>query len=430
MLDSQRDLLSPSRLVRSQVVLEEHDPLPDGSGAVAVRRFVHGETYRSHLVLVPFPAGAARRPAARPRSLTGGAVRDTRPRLAPDGRRVTFLRSFPDEPERPTAVMVLALAGGEPWLLWAPEHGVSEAAWSPDGRLMAFVAAARETRFIVGREKKGRSVTARRVTRTDWRLDETGHRDRWSQVWVSPVRPGARPVRLTDGEADAKSIAWAPDGRSIAFVADPRPGADLRPLPSIWVVPAGGGVPREAVRLSGYADLPAFSPGGRWLACVGVDVADPLDDEIPGLFVAPFDPDGDGPAAGVPLAPGLDRPVGAVNDTDLNGWMAASRVGPSWATPEALVCLVSEEGRVRPWRFPFDPRPAAPPAPRSGSSTATSRRGRSAWLAVSSRSSRLRKTGRWSCWPWRRAPRGPARAGTPRWAAPGGAASRGRRCGA
>ena len=352
---------APADLIRRQVVLEEHDPLPDGSGAVIVRRFVHGETYRSHLHLVPFDSRVARDgTAAPPRTLTAGAVRDSRPRVSPDGRRVAFLRSFPDEPDRATAVMVQALDGGEPWVVWAPEHGVTEADWSPDGTRMAFVAAAPEARFIVGKEKKGRVVTARRITRTDWRWDEVGHRDRWDDVWVGPVREGSRPRRLTRHEADAKGIAWAPDGTSIAFVADPRPDADLLPRPSIWVVPARGGAPREAIRLAGYAGSPAFSPDGRWIACVGVDVADPLDDEIPGLFVAPFEPAAvrpaaEGPAPAVALAPDLDRPIGAHNDTDLNGWMVSSRPGPCWEAPDALVALVSDAGRVQPWRFPFDP---------------------------------------------------------------------------
>jgi dipeptidyl aminopeptidase/acylaminoacyl peptidase len=357
--------LTPAHLIRRQVVLEEHDPLPDGSGAVVVRRAVHAETYRSHLHLVRFADGA--RPA--PRALTAGPVRDTRPRVAPDGSRVAFLRSFPDDPDRPTAVMIQDLAGGEPWVLWAPEHGVSELAWSPDGRRMAFVAAAPEPRFIVGPERKGRAVTARRIARTDWRWDEVGHRDRWDAAWVGPVREGARPRRLTRREADAKGIAWSPDGRWVVFAADPRPDADVRPLPSIWAVGAGTGVgvpePREVVRLAGTAGSPAVSPDGRWIACLGVDVADPLDDEQPGLFVAPFAPEADEPAPAVPLAPDLDRPVGAWNDTDLNGWMASSRPGPFWSGTDALVALVSEAGRVRPWRFPLDPatgRPAGPPA--------------------------------------------------------------------
>ncbi len=356
--------VSPARLLHRQVVLEEHDPLPGGGGAVVVERFVHAETYRSHLHRVSFGGSRAAVP------LTTGAVRDTSPRVSPDGRRVAFLRSFPDEPERSTAVMVGALDGGEPWVLWVPDHGVSELAWSPDGSRLAFAAAGEMARSIIGPETKGRVVTARRIRRADWRWDGVGHRDRWDQVWLMAVRQGARSRQLTRGEADVKGIAWAPDGRSIAYAADPRPDADIRPRPSIWVVPAAGGQPREAIRLAGYAGSPSFSPDGRWLACVGVDVADPLDDEQPALFLAPVahgedagsgagpghgsgtDCGTDLPPLAVALAPGLDLPVGAWNDTDLNGWMASARPGPCWDGTTSLVALVSEAGRVRPWRFP------------------------------------------------------------------------------
>jgi dipeptidyl aminopeptidase/acylaminoacyl peptidase len=397
MLENQRASISPARLLRRQVVLEEHDPLPGGGGAVVVERFVRAETYRSHLHLVHFGPSRATVP------LTAGAVRDTSPRVSPDGRRLAFLRSFPDEPDRLTAVMVGALDGGEPWVLWVPKHGVAELAWSPDGSRLAFVAAGAATRFIIGPETKGRVVTARRITRADWRWDGVGHRDRWDQVWVIAARRGARSRQLTHGEADVKGIAWAPDGRWIACAADPRPDADIRPRPSIWVVPTVGGEPREAIRLAGYAGSPSFSPDGRWLACIGVDVADPLDDEQPGLFIAPVasaarrtgtstgaatsgtgvgtgadagavadadrgddgaDRGPDTPPRAVALAPDLDRPIGAWNDTDLNGWMASARPGPSWDGPASLVALVSEGGRVRPWRFPVDPatgRPAGAP---------------------------------------------------------------------
>jgi dipeptidyl aminopeptidase/acylaminoacyl peptidase len=356
--------VSPARLLRRQVVLEEHDPLPGGGGAVVVERFVHAKTYRAHLRLVSFGRSRA---AVR---LTTGAVRDSSPRVSPDGRRLAFLRSFPDEPDRSTAVMVGGLDGREAWVLWVPEHGVSELAWSPDGSRLACVAGGAAARFVVGPETKGRSVTARRIRRADWRWDVVGHRDHWEQAWSIAVRRGARPRQLTRGEADVKGIAWAPDGRSIAYAADPRPDADIRPRPSIWVVPAAGGEPREAIRLGGYAGSPSFSPDGRWLACIGVDVADPLDDEQPGLFLAPVaagagaDGGAVAPRRAVPITPGFNVPVGAWNDTDLNGWMASARPGPCWDGSASLVALVSEAGRVRPWRFPVDPatgRPAAPP---------------------------------------------------------------------
>lgn len=353
-------------IIRRQVVLEEHDTLPDGSGAVVVRRVVHDEwSYRSHLLMVRFhpgpgpgTGGGGRARAAVPVPLTRGAVRDSVPRVSPDGRRVAFLRSFPDEPDRPIALMVGDLGAGEPWPLIAPEHGVSQPCWSPDGRRLAFVAADALPRHLVRVPPKGRTPVARRIVRADWRMDEIGHRDRWDHLWVVDVRDGARPHQLTHGDFDVRSPAWSPDGRSIAYAADPRPEADLHPRPTIWVVPAvqpgpgkaGASAPVQVLAVAGYAESPAWSPDGRWIACSGVDVPEPLDVEVPGCLVGPAD----GSARPVALGPSLDRPIAALMDTDMNGWMASSRLGPFWDGPDGLVALITERGCAVPWRFPFD----------------------------------------------------------------------------
>ena len=67
---------------------------PDGSFAVVVRRIVERNGYVSHLWLVPLGGRAI----ATPRRLTTGRVRDSRPRISPDGRRVAFRRRLPGGP--------------------------------------------------------------------------------------------------------------------------------------------------------------------------------------------------------------------------------------------------------------------------------------------------------------------------------------------
>jgi dipeptidyl aminopeptidase/acylaminoacyl peptidase len=349
-------------VVRRQVVLEEIDGAPDGSLVVVVRRSVQGDAYRSHLWVVSLTGRAG------DVALTHGSVRDTCPRISPDGRRVAFVRSFPDEPDRRPSILVMDLAGGEPWAVVPAVGGASSLAWSPDGRRLAYVADSDPARFIVGKETTGKSPTARVIRRIDWRWNEVGHVDRWGHVWTVAAREGATPRRLTRGDWGAKDPAWSPDGGWIAFTADRGPEADLRPRTSIWRVRASGGTsatggrpasgderapggePEEIVALAGPAYAPAWSPGGDLVACVGFDVADPLDDAQPGLFVGPAD--GSGPP--IALAPDLDLPVGAWLDTDLNGWTSDARIGPAWLRPDAIVALVSERGRCLPWVFPVD----------------------------------------------------------------------------
>jgi len=370
----------PQTVIRSQVVLEEHDVSPDGRFAVVVRRFVRSDGYQSHLWLVPLGGSGS------PVQLTSGAVRDVLPRVAPDGASVAFKRTPVTEGGRrgalqrtadPSAdsarllVLPISAAGkpGTPWTARTPRRrSVGEIAWSPDGCRLAFTMDAGPARFIQGpTPETGQEPLARRITRIDWRMDETGHVDHWPHLHVVEARRGATPRRLTAGDWGVAGIAWSPDGGSVAFAADRRLDADLLPRTSIWAVAvpeilAGSDAnapevePREVLRVGGPAHSPAWSPDGRWLAAVGTLDADALDDTSPELVVGPAD----GSAPPWPLAPSLDRPIGSWIDTDLFGWTASSRTTPAWLDRGRIVAVVSDRGRSAPWRFDVDPETGRP----------------------------------------------------------------------
>jgi dipeptidyl aminopeptidase/acylaminoacyl peptidase len=373
----------PATVIRAQVVLEEHDVSPDGRFAVVVRRFVRGDRYRSHLWLVPLAGSGA------PIQLTSGAVRDALPRVAPDGASVAFKRTPVAEPGRRGAIQRTADPGadvarlyvlpitdgrrpGTPWAARTPRRrSVGEIAWSPDGRRLAFTIDAGPARFIEGPPPEtGEEPVARRITRIDWRMDETGHVDHWQHLHVVDARRGASPRRLTEGDWGVAGIAWSPDSRAIAFAADPRPDADLLPRTSIWSVEVPEALavddgepetiePHEVLALGSAVHSPAWSPDGRWLAAIGVVDADALDDTSPELVVGPAD----GSAPARQLAPALDRPIGSWIDTDLFGWSASSRTTPAWLDPSSIVAVVSDRGRSAPWRFDVDPATGGPAGP-------------------------------------------------------------------
>ncbi|HSL32432.1 MAG TPA: prolyl oligopeptidase family serine peptidase [Candidatus Limnocylindrales bacterium] len=358
------DPADPAAVIRSQVVLEEHDLSPDGSFAIVVRRVVRRNRYVSHLWLVPLDG----RRVAAPRRLTEGSVRDSRPRISPDGTRVAFRRRLAGDDIAAARLVVLGLRpGSRPVAVTAPRVEVSEAEWSPDGSRLAFTAETDPPRFIVGPEpRRGDEPLARRITRIDWRYDEVGHLDRWAHLHVVDPRRGARAHRLTRGDFGVSGIAWHPDGGSIAFAADRKRDADIRPGTSIWAVdvPPDAGEsadaepvePREVLALRGWANGPAFSPDGGWLVAIGVDDPDAPDDVSPSLFAARVPA---GPRRArvrpVPLAPDLDRPIGPLLDTDLTGWTADARPGPCWFDERTIVAVASDRGRALPVAFGFDP---------------------------------------------------------------------------
>jgi dipeptidyl aminopeptidase/acylaminoacyl peptidase len=343
-------------ILREQVVLEEHALARDGSFAIVTRRAVEGDDYVSHLWAVAVPDGGA------PRRLTEGHVRDRRPAISPDGRRVAFTRKVPGEARAELLVALVDGGPGEaPLTLDTGELHLGQPVWSPDGRWLAFTADAGPQRFIIGPTSPGREPTARVVTVLDYRWDETGYLDQHAQLFVVPADGSGPPRQLTGMAGGITGVpAWRPDGRALAVAADPRPDADLRPRTSIFEVPVDGGEPREVLALAGPVKSPAYSPDGRFLSGIGVDDPDYLDDHSPTLYAAPRD----GSAPAVALAPDLDRPVGNWADTDLTGWMVDQQPGPVWAEPDGVVALVTDRGRTHPWRFPMDPatgRPAGDP---------------------------------------------------------------------
>ncbi len=339
--------------------MEELDLSADGATAVVVRRTVRVDRYVGHLVAIPLGDG---RTIARPRPLTSGSVRDTRPRISPDGRTVAFVRSDPTDDDTPAALHLVSIDGGTARRVRGGLHGgVVEVAWSPDGRRLAFTSEVDPPRFLVGPVARvgvpaKHSPRARRITRTDWRWDEEGHRDRWTHLFIMDVdRAGARPRQVTSGDWGVTDIAWHPDGRTVAFTADRGPEPDLTPRTTIWAVDADAAdraVPREIMAPGGWANHPAWSPDGRWVAAIGIREPAPLDDISPALLLARAD--GSTATGPIELTADLDRPIGNWVDSDLTGWMVSGRHGPWWADPTTIVATISDRGRSHPYRIAID----------------------------------------------------------------------------
>jgi dipeptidyl aminopeptidase/acylaminoacyl peptidase len=351
-MSTQTDLRIPTpETLREQVVLEEHDLAPDGSFAVVTLRQVDGDDYVSHLWQVALDDGGEAR------QLTFGRQRDMRPCISPDGLRVAFTRCAPKEERK--HIRILDLRGGEPVAPTLGELDAGEIAWSPDGSRIAFTADTGPQRFIVGEKPKKDEPLARRITRLDHRYDYAGYVDQHPQVHIVDAADGAVPRCISEIAGGTTQIAWRPDGAAIAVTADPKPDADLRPATSIWEVPvpAAGTSPdapldrpREILALAGWVRSAVYSADGRLVAGIGVDDPDFFDHIAPAVAVASL---AAGPR-GTVLAPDLDRPVGDWSDGDLTGWQADSRPGPLWDEHD-VVALVTDRGRVHPWRFPVDP---------------------------------------------------------------------------
>ena len=205
---------------------------PDGSHILFLSRGRVSEK-NTEVFVIPRSGGEAR-----PAFETGESVDEAE--WAPDSEHVLFLSRIWTEEKPKSDVKVIkrikykqngfgtfegrrthlfvSAVDGRPRQLTTGEYDVEAAAWSPDGKRIAFVANMGED------------------------ADTNPARD----IYVMPVRRGV-PVKVTDGKHVISDVSWSPDGISIAFIGHDKPRGFAINL-DIWLVPSGGGDARNLTK--------------------------------------------------------------------------------------------------------------------------------------------------------------------------------------
>ena len=132
--------------------------------------------------------------------ITQGAGYDYQPDVSPDGKRVVFSRYLNDAYE----LVIRDLRSGKETAVTANGAVNADPRWSPDGKNIAYVTTGETGHFhiAIASEEKGAWTSAR------WRPERTSDDPRY---YYSEI----------DHEL---SPAWSPDGKSLAFIANPETG--------------------------------------------------------------------------------------------------------------------------------------------------------------------------------------------------------------
>ena len=145
--------------------------------------------------------------------LTSGIKGETSARWSPDGNRIAFLARRPAEEasaEEANQIYLISNSGGEARQLSRHATAVSNIAWSPDGKVIYFLASDPKSADEQAREKAKDDVFA---------YDENFEQQ---HLWKVSVDTKVE-TRLTTGETSVLGYRVSRDGAKIAFQRGPSP---------------------------------------------------------------------------------------------------------------------------------------------------------------------------------------------------------------
>ena len=232
---------------------------PDGASiAVVVSRANFADDRNEpQLCLVEVATGATR-------PLTFGRARVSDPAFAPDGRSLAFLAPDGAGEEQ---VWSLPLAGGEARCLTNSPTGVTQFSWRPDGQALAYAAEDEAPKA----QGEARHLGTVRIGDQDLFLKQPIQPQ---HIWIQPLAGGpAR--RLTSGSwslefvlppaGGASPLSWSKDGKEIAFAQVPNTQTGQLDRVHAAIVDVQSGTVRALDDVQSLQSGPLFAPEGRAL---------------------------------------------------------------------------------------------------------------------------------------------------------------------
>ena len=230
---------------------------PDGKSVIYEQSRTNWKAneFQTDLWLADMSTGQRHRLTAPVKSSTDAA-------WSPDGKWIAFLSDrpgqLPDGPADKKQIYLMSALGGEAQQLTHVEKGVNAFEWGKDSASVIFTAAAPDDKTAKDRKDYFGEY---HVVHADYSM---------VQLWRQSLDPSADAEQLTDAkDSSVNSFSVSPDGAKVAFAAQRDPDLISGSTSKIYVLALADRKVEKLVDAPGPNDNPKWSPDGSQIAFQG-----------------------------------------------------------------------------------------------------------------------------------------------------------------
>jgi dipeptidyl aminopeptidase/acylaminoacyl peptidase len=196
-------------------------------------------------------------------ALTTAKKSSTNAAWSPDGKWIAFLSDRTGQitgtPDGKQQLYLISPDGGEAQQLTKVEKDVNAFEWAPNSKRIAFSMSDPDPKSLKDRKEKYGEYS---IVHSDYQM---------THLWIIEISPGAAPAeepkRLTEGDKFSVSdFSWSPDGTRIAFSAQKDPDLISIASEDLYVVTVSDRAVKKIVSSPGPDGNPKWSPDGKKIA--------------------------------------------------------------------------------------------------------------------------------------------------------------------
>jgi dipeptidyl aminopeptidase/acylaminoacyl peptidase len=192
-------------------------------------------------------------PATAARQFTRGEKSVSNLAWSPDGKVLAFTMDAGEKEDAKAQVWFMYSDGGEPWQVTKHKSGVKGFQFSPDGKTLLLTATVPPSDE---EEKRTKQKDDAVVVDHDFKM---------AHVWTWNIATSEE-KQITKGDFTVSDARWSPDGTRVTFTTNPTPRTDDNSLQTAWVLELTSGKQRKVVETPDPTQTARWSPDGKWIA--------------------------------------------------------------------------------------------------------------------------------------------------------------------